>query len=132
MRVGAGGAAVLGTVHGDGASTVRERMVSDLGVPASAFADTDLVVTVEGRETNQGRDRRVRRVEEVLRTDDGGAAFEPLYERVNGSLDPTRRLETGASVLLEGLRAPAESYDETMAATHDRGRSLAADAEGEP
>jgi flagellar protein FlaI len=132
MRVGAGGAAVLGTVHGDGASTVRERMVSDLGVPASAFADTDLMVTVEGRGTDRGRDRRVRRVEEVLRTDDGGAAFEPLYEHVNGSLDPTRRLETGESVLLEGLRAPAESYDEALAAARDRGRSLAADAEGEP
>ena len=40
-----GSGAVLGTVHGDGAEAVRERVVADLGVAPSSFAATDLVVT---------------------------------------------------------------------------------------
>jgi len=71
MRVGSSDAAVLGTIHGDGAGAVRERVVSDLGVAHSSFAATDLVVTVA--ETASGR--RVTRVEEV--TEDGAPA---LYE----------------------------------------------------
>ncbi|WP_435066385.1 ATPase, T2SS/T4P/T4SS family, partial [Halobaculum sp. EA56] len=43
MRVGAAADAVLGTIHGAGGASVRERVVSDLGVPASSFATTDLV-----------------------------------------------------------------------------------------
>ncbi|WP_276260893.1 ATPase, T2SS/T4P/T4SS family [Haloglomus litoreum] len=131
MRVGAGGAAVLGTVHGDGAATVRERMVSDLGVPESSFADTDLLVTVGARETAGNRERQVRRVEEVRRTDDG-AAFEPLYESVDGSLTATERLESGTSTLVEGLRTPAESYRETLAAATERGETLAEDSAANP
>ena len=47
MRVGASGEAVLGTIHGDGAEDVRERVVGDLGVQASSFASTDVVITCE-------------------------------------------------------------------------------------
>ncbi|PSP99386.1 type II secretion protein [Halobacteriales archaeon QS_4_70_19] len=132
MRVGAGGAAVLGTVHGDGAATVRERMVSDLGVPASSFADTDLLVTVGARETRRGRERRVRRVEEVVRTDGGDAAFAPLYVREEDSLVPTERLEAGESTLVTGLGTPDEAYDETRTAATDRGTELADGSEGTP
>jgi flagellar protein FlaI len=127
MRVGAGGAAVLGTVHGDGAATVRERMVSDLAVPESSFADTDLIVTVGARETPRGRERGVRRVEEVRRTDDG-AAFAPLYGSDDDSLVATERLEGGKSTLVEGLRERGESYQDTLAAAAERGETLA----GEP
>jgi type IV secretory pathway ATPase VirB11/archaellum biosynthesis ATPase len=123
MRVGAGGAAVLGTVHGDGAATVRERMVSDLGVPASSFADTDLLVTVGARETERGRERAVRRVEEVRRDGDG-AAFEPLYAERDGDPVATDRLRDGDSTLVADLRAPGESYDEALAAATERGEAL--------
>lgn len=125
MRVGAGGAAVLGTVHGDGAATVRERMVTDLGVPESSFADTDLVVTVGARETTRGRERRVRSVEEVVRTDAGDAAFAPLYETDGGVLVPSERLEDGSSAVIADLRAPDESYAETLDAAATRGETLA-------
>jgi len=127
MRVGAGGAAVLGTVHGDGAATVRERLVTDLGVPASSFADTDLLVTVGAHETERGRERRVRRVEEVTRSDDGDAAFAPLYEGRDG-VTATERLRSGESELLDGLRAPGESATDVLAAAADRGAELATEA----
>ncbi|MFB6207565.1 MAG: ATPase, T2SS/T4P/T4SS family [Haloglomus sp.] len=127
MRVGAGGSAVLGTVHGDGAATVRERMVSDLGVPESSFADTDLLVTVGAHETARGRDRGVRRIEEVARTDDGAAMFAPLYEHDGDSLAATDRFTDGQSTLLESLREPGESYAETLEAATERGATLSGD-----
>ena len=128
MRVGAGGAAVLGTIHGDGAATVRERLVTDLGVLTSSFADTDVLVTVGAREVERGRERRVRRVEEVTRTDDGDAAFATLYGGRDG-LAATERLRGGESELLDGLRAPGESSADVLAAAAERGAALAAEAE---
>lgn len=128
MRVGAGGAAVLGTVHGDGAATVRERMVTDLGVPASSFADTDLLVTVGARETPRGRERRVRRVEEVVRTDDGDATFGTLYGPGDGSTTASERLVDGESEVVTDLQEPGESYDDVLVTAAERAEELAAEA----
>jgi flagellar protein FlaI len=99
-------------------------MVTDLGVPESSFADTDLLVTVGARETSRGRERRVRRVEEVVRTDDGGATFAPLYGAEDGSLVATERLGGGESAVVDDLREPEESYAETLAAAKARGETL--------
>ncbi len=44
MRVGAAGNIVLGTIHGDSAYSVWDRVVNDLGVPTTSFKATDLVV----------------------------------------------------------------------------------------
>lgn len=71
MRVGAADGAVLGTIHGGDGTSVRERVVTDLGVPETAFADTDLVVTLEAYTDGDERRRRVRGIEEVRRTPDG-------------------------------------------------------------
>ena len=78
MRVGAGGSAVLGTIHGGGGQAVRERVVSDLGVPASSFATTDLVVTTESFDDDGQRSRRVVSIEEVV-GDSEEPTFEALY-----------------------------------------------------
>lgn len=45
MRVGAAGNAVLGTIHGASSQSVFERVVYDIGIPASSFKATDIVVT---------------------------------------------------------------------------------------
>ncbi|MFB6304532.1 MAG: ATPase, T2SS/T4P/T4SS family, partial [Haloferacaceae archaeon] len=107
MRVGRGGSAVLGTIHGDGGETVRERVVSDLGVAESAFATTDLLVTCRARETPGGRDHRVASIEEV--TGDESVEFAPLYER-DEQFRPTERLDRGESRLLATLAEAGESY----------------------
>ncbi len=109
MRVGASGSAVLGTIHGDGGASVRERVVADLDVPESSFAVTDLVVTVGVYEGPDGRARRVERIEEVLDREDG-VEFAPLYELVDGDLRPTGRIDRGESRLLDRLRNADESY----------------------
>ncbi len=104
MRVGANSEAVLGTVHGDGAEATYERVVSDLGVPASSFGATDLVVTVE----RAAASRRVGTVEEVADGED--PAFERLYGRPGGGLEPTGRIDRGNSHLVAAMAAPDETY----------------------
>jgi hypothetical protein len=131
MRVGAGGAAVLGTIHGEGGGTVRERVVDDLGVPASAFAETDLVVTVSARETVHGRDRRVTRIEEVRRdrgSDHGGdgTRFAPLFERTAEGLAPTDRLRED-STLVADMTPPDGSNEGTLTAIGDRAAAFGGD-----
>ncbi len=124
MRVGAAANAVLGTVHGDGAAAVRERVVTDLGVPASSFAATDLVVTLQRIETPDGPTRRVAAVEEVVDADDG-VAFAPLFTFENGSLAPTGRIDRGESRLVATLSKPGESYADVRETLQDRGDRLA-------
>ncbi|WP_247007785.1 ATPase, T2SS/T4P/T4SS family [Halorientalis litorea] len=111
MRVGASGSAVLGTIHGDGGAAVRERVVADLGVPASSFAATDLVVTCEPYETPDGRARRVKSIEEVVAGPDG-PAFVPLYELADGALVATGEIARGNSRLAETLTRSAEAYND--------------------
>ncbi len=45
MRVGAIGNVVMGTIHGENAYSVWDRIVNDLGVPNTSFKATDVIVT---------------------------------------------------------------------------------------
>jgi type IV secretory pathway ATPase VirB11/archaellum biosynthesis ATPase len=131
MRVGASGDAVLGTIHGDGGEGVRERVVSDLGVPASSFATTDLVVTLEATEGLEGRRRRVKAIEEVV----DGDRFESLFEIERGTdgfdptgndaLETTGRIDRGNSVLVASLAEAGESYAAVREVLADRETLLA-------
>jgi len=123
MRVGANANAVLGTIHGDGAADVRERVVSDLGVPASSFAATDLVVTCERADAH-----RVGRVEEVRPVGDD-AAFETLFEHDGRALEPTGSVARGDSLAVESLARPGESYADVLDALDARAGRLASLAE---
>ncbi|UPV99349.1 Flp pilus assembly complex ATPase component TadA [Halorussus gelatinilyticus] len=123
MRVGANGDAVLGTIHGDGGAGVRERVVSDLAVPASSFATTDLVVTLEAVSTPAGKRRRVKAVQEVR--GDGGDRFEALFEIRTDELAPTGRIDRGNSALVAALAESGESYADVCDALADRESLLA-------
>lgn len=114
MRVGASANAVLGTIHGDGAEEVKERVVSDLGVEPSSFAATDLVVTVQIYRTDQGRQRRLSRIEEV-RNDGDRIWFETLYEIQDDVARPTGLIDRGESHLVDSLAGPGEEYAEVRA-----------------
>jgi len=125
MRVGAASSAVLGTIHGDGAESVIERVVTDLGVPASSFAATDLLVTLSA-----GERRRVATIEEV-RHADGEVSFESLFEPGAGGTEPTGVVERGNSHLVASLARPDESYADVLDALDEREALLSelADAE---
>lgn len=115
MRVGAASDTVLGTIHGEGYDGVRERVVSDLGVPASSFAATDLLVTIAPVDGG----KRVLSIEEV--TGDGGAA---LFEFDGGSLEATPRMDRGNSRFLAASARPGETYGETLTAVERRTERL--------
>ena len=121
MRVGASGDAVLGTIHGDGGEAVRERVVSDLGVPASSFAATDLVVTLEATSTPDGKRRRVKTIEEVADDD----RFESLFHPRSDALEPTGRIDRGDSPFVASLARADERYADVRAALADREGLLA-------
>jgi type IV secretory pathway ATPase VirB11/archaellum biosynthesis ATPase len=113
MRVGAASGAVLGTIHGDGAESVVERVVTDLGVPASSFAATDLLVTLSPEE------RRVATVEEVRHVD-GEIGFETLFEPTPDGAAPTGVVERGNSHLVASLARSDESYADVLSALEER------------
>ncbi|MDB2271921.1 ATPase, T2SS/T4P/T4SS family [Halorubrum ezzemoulense] len=101
MRVGAAGETVLGTIHGEDSAGVEERVVTDLGVPRSSFAATDLIAVLD--------DHRVESIVEVGDRD-GGVSFDPLFERTERGLVGTGRIDRGESRLVEALGGTNESY----------------------
>ena len=113
MRVGAASETVLGTIHGEDPEAVRERVVTDLGVPAASFAATDLIILLA--------DHQVQTIAEV-HGHDGGVAFHPLFERdaTDGDLVPTGRIDRGNSRLVADLAGPAESYADVRSALSAR------------
>ncbi len=115
MRVGAAGETVLGTIHGEDPDSVRERVITDLGVSQSSFAATDLLVVLN--------DHRVDTVCEVIGHDDE-IAFEPLFERSDGGLRATGRMDRGESRLLEYLSRDGESFATTRATVDRRGDAI--------
>ena len=119
MRVGAASSAVLGTIHGDGAGTVFERVVTDLGVSASSFAATDFLVTLA---TDGGR--HVASIEEVRDTDDG-VAFESLFEPGPDGAEPTGVVERGNSHLVASLARADEPYADVLDRIDERAAFLA-------
>jgi len=67
MRIGAAGNIVMGTIHGDSAYSVWDRIVNDLGVPNTSFKATDIVVVARPIrfEGSLEKARRVVQVTEV-------------------------------------------------------------------
>jgi len=120
MRVGANSEAVLGTIHGDGAAATYERVVDDLGVSPSSFGATDLVVTLE---ITDGSRRRVATIEEVR--DGTPPTFEVLFDRPEGPLEATGRIDRGNSQLVAALAPPDGTYAEAREALAVRESSVA-------
>jgi type IV secretory pathway ATPase VirB11/archaellum biosynthesis ATPase len=67
MRVGAVGNVVMGTIHGENAYSVWDRVVNDLGVPNTSFKATDMCVTCAPIRFKGAikRDRRLVEVTEI-------------------------------------------------------------------
>jgi len=81
MRTGKAGSSVLGTMHGESASSVYERVVHDMGIPKEAFMATDLVLTM-GLSRPGGSSRSVRRLVEIseCHRNNDAAEFHNLLE----------------------------------------------------
>ncbi|MBI5636020.1 type II/IV secretion system ATPase subunit [Candidatus Micrarchaeota archaeon] len=69
MRVGAVGNVVMGTIHGESAYSIWDRVVNDLGVPTTSFKATDMCIVSAPIRFGGSikRERRVIEVTEVLK-----------------------------------------------------------------
>lgn len=134
MRVGASANATLGTIHGSGAREVRERVVSDLGVPLTSFGSTDFIVTTVRHQTQNRIVRRVGAIEELVRDGDD-VHFAELFAMGSAGTAATGRMDRGDSRLIADLALPDESYADVLAALAARTdalESMAAEGRTDP
>ncbi len=111
MRVGTAGNSVMGTIHGATTRDVFERVVYDLGIPASSFKATDVIVVAAPIRPrgSVARMRRVVQVTEVHKDWRGDPmseeGFENLmrYDPADDELEPTRALTGLKSQLIEDI-----------------------------
>jgi len=111
MRVGALANVVAGTIHGESAYGVFDRVVNDLGVPATSFKATDLVVVANKIRTPDGLHsaRRIVEVTEVRKhwntdpVEQHGFVNLLEYSSKEDSLKPTDTFLNGESVILNEI-----------------------------
>ena len=111
MRIGALANVVAGTIHGDSPYGVFDRVVNDLGVPATSFKATDIIVIANRLRTADGLHtfRRVVEITEVRKdwSEDPmkEGAFVPLmvYDAKKDELVPTDTLLNGESYVLNEI-----------------------------
>ncbi|MDY6766244.1 MAG: hypothetical protein SVW77_02650, partial [Candidatus Nanohaloarchaea archaeon] len=111
MRIGAVANFVGGTIHGEDAYAVFDRVVNDLGVPPTSFKATDIIVSANRLRSPSGTDRyrRVTGITEVRKgwTDDPMAedGFVDLmrYDAEQDELVPTETLLNGESLILNRI-----------------------------
>lgn len=108
MRTGRAGSSVLGTIHGESARSVYERVVHDMGIAKEAFMATDVVVTM-GLSRPGGASRPVRRLVEVAETSRvrGPGEFNPL-------LGPDGRLQGPSETIARIAESWGLSYEEAL------------------
>jgi type IV secretory pathway ATPase VirB11/archaellum biosynthesis ATPase len=111
MRIGAMANVVAGTIHGESAYGVFDRIVNDLGVPPTSFKATDLVVVCNKLKTTDGL-RTFRRITEVTEVrkhwkkdpaDEGGFVNLMEYRSDEDTLKPTDTFLNGESNILNQI-----------------------------
>jgi len=111
MRIGAMANVVAGTIHGESAYGVFDRIVNDLGVPPTSFKATDFVIVCNKLKTPDGLKtfRRITEVTEVRKhwktdpVDEGGFVNLLEYHADEDTLKPTDTLVNGESLILNQI-----------------------------
>jgi len=111
MRIGAMANTVAGTIHGESAYGVFDRVVNDLGVPPTSFKAVDFIVVCNKLKTPDGL-RTFRRVTELTEVrkhwkidpmDEGGFVNLMEHRSAEDKLIPTDTLLNGESYVLNQL-----------------------------
>ena len=118
MRVGALANVVAGTIHGDSPYGVFDRVVNDLGVVATSFKATDIIVVTNPVRSADGlhSKRRVISVTEVRKhwTEDplqeGGFVDLMRYNVEKDELEPTSELINGESEIIKGIASQVKGW----------------------
>jgi type IV secretory pathway ATPase VirB11/archaellum biosynthesis ATPase len=111
MRIGALTNVVAGTIHGESAYGVFDRVVNDLGVPPTSFKATDIIVICGRLKTADGLHtfRRVLEVTEVRKhwqkdpMEEGGFVNLMEYSAKEDMLKPTETLLNGESIIINEI-----------------------------
>ena len=127
MRVGAVANFVGGTIHGEDAYSVFDRVVNDLNVPRTSFKATDIIVSVNKIRSPDGLDtyRRVTGITEVRKEWDEdpmkeGAFVELMrYDSEKDELVPTDTLKNGESEIISRIAANTKGYKNDWEAVWD-------------
>ncbi|AGI47967.1 Type IV secretory pathway, VirB11 components,-related ATPase involved in archaeal flagella biosynthesis [Thermoplasmatales archaeon BRNA1] len=104
MRTGRAGSSIMGTIHGDSAKTVFERVVHDMGISPEAFMATDVLVTV-GTFSDRKTGAQTRRVSEVVATTDRAGQFVDIsHNRLDFTVPVMRRAMLSSSMNEDEVR----------------------------
>ncbi len=111
MRVGALANVVAGTIHGDSAYGVFDRVVNDLQVPRTSFKATDIIIVANPVRTADGlhRERRITEIVEVRKhweedpLREGGFVSLMKYNSHSDQLEPTDELINGDSDIIKAI-----------------------------
>jgi type IV secretory pathway ATPase VirB11/archaellum biosynthesis ATPase len=127
MRIGALANVVAGTIHGESAYGVFDRVVNDLGVPPTSFKATDLVVICNRLRSADGLHtfRRVTEVTEVRKhwkkdpQEEGGFVNLMDYSSKEDKLKPTDTLINGESFILNEIANRVKEWSGNWSAVWD-------------
>ncbi|MHA1286668.1 MAG: ATPase, T2SS/T4P/T4SS family [Candidatus Thorarchaeota archaeon] len=111
MRIGALANVVAGTIHGESAYGVFDRVVNDLGVPPTSFKATDFIIICNMLRSPDGvhRYRRMVELTEVRKhwkedpLEEQGFVNLLEYSAKMDALKPTNTLLTGESVIINDI-----------------------------
>jgi flagellar protein FlaI len=112
MRVGAAGNLIMGTIHGSTTRDVYERVVYDIGVPATSFKAVDAVLIAAPIRSEGGieRKRRVVQISEITKigwntNPDPDKIFQDvmLYDTARDQLCATDLLDMGQSQVIQSI-----------------------------
>ncbi len=111
MRTGRAGSSIMGTIHGDCAKSVYERVVHDMNIAPEAFMSTEVMVTL-GTIRDRRTGNQIRRLTELVATAEnpgefaemsGDALFNtPVMRRVL-SLSQLSRAEAAKEIRARGM-----------------------------
>ncbi len=118
MRVGALANVVAGTIHGASPYGVFDRVVNDLGVPATSFKATDLIIVANPIKSADGLHswRRVLSITEIRKhwTDDplteGGFVDLMTYDVKKDKILPTDDLINGDSEIMKEIASNVKGW----------------------
>ncbi|WEL23905.1 type II/IV secretion system ATPase subunit [Candidatus Nanohalovita haloferacivicina] len=127
MRVGAVANFVGGTIHGEDAYSVFDRVVNDLNVPRTSFKATDIIVSVNKIRSPDGMDtyRRVTGITEVRKDwqedpqDENAFVDLMRYDSNKDELVPTDELMNGESLILNRIAENIKEWKNDWEAVWD-------------
>lgn len=118
MRIGALANVVAGTIHGESAYGVFDRVVNDLGVPTTSFKAMDIIAICNMLKTPDGLHsfRRIVEITEVRKhwktdpLEEGGFVNLSEYSAIEDKLKPSKTLLMGESMVLNEIASRVREW----------------------